>query len=190
MACPLCMLTPTALPLSACSPGRAVGAAAAGSSRTVALQQARACCVQVHRPVAWRLRAGGVWGSTAPDCFCTACTPACYCCQACCTGNGIDPESGPAFALPLHRHPTRRPHPAAPYPPTRTLRCSGPAAPSAKRVTLRTLREKYKRGEPISMVTAYDYPSAVHVSTGVFCQWGWAESDPAGGTRAGRTACK
>ncbi|KAI3426433.1 hypothetical protein D9Q98_008801 [Chlorella vulgaris] len=40
---------------------------------------------------------------------------------------------------------------------------SGPAAASPKRVTLRTLREKYKRGEPISMVTAYDYPSAVHV---------------------------
>lgn len=40
----------------------------------------------------------------------------------------------------------------------------GPQAPSPKRVTLRTLREKYQRGEPISMVTAYDYPSAVHVS--------------------------
>ncbi|GAB4817262.1 hypothetical protein N2152v2_004308 [Parachlorella kessleri] len=40
---------------------------------------------------------------------------------------------------------------------------SGPSAPSPKRVTLRTLRDKYQRGEPISMVTAYDYPSAVHV---------------------------
>lgn len=40
---------------------------------------------------------------------------------------------------------------------------SGPSAPSPRRVTLRTLRDKYKRGEPISMVTAYDYPSAVHV---------------------------
>lgn len=42
--------------------------------------------------------------------------------------------------------------------------CSGPSAPSPRRITLRTLRDKYKRGEPISMVTAYDYPSAVHVS--------------------------
>ena len=41
--------------------------------------------------------------------------------------------------------------------------CSGPSSPSPKRVTLRTLRDKYVRGEPISMVTAYDYPSAVHV---------------------------
>ncbi|KAL4418957.1 hypothetical protein ABPG77_001779 [Micractinium sp. CCAP 211/92] len=40
---------------------------------------------------------------------------------------------------------------------------SGPSAPSPRRITLRTLRDKYKRGEPISMVTAYDYPSAVHV---------------------------
>lgn len=32
-----------------------------------------------------------------------------------------------------------------------------------RRVTLRTLRGQYERGEPISMVTAYDYPSAVHV---------------------------
>lgn len=45
-----------------------------------------------------------------------------------------------------------------------TACCSGPTSPSAKRVTLRTLRDKYRRGEPISMVTAYDYPSAVHVS--------------------------
>ena len=40
---------------------------------------------------------------------------------------------------------------------------SGPQAPSPKRVTLRTLRAKYARGDPITMVTAYDYPSAVHV---------------------------
>lgn len=40
---------------------------------------------------------------------------------------------------------------------------SGPAAPLPKRVTLRTLRDKYLKGIPISMVTAYDYPSAVHV---------------------------
>eukprot|EP00884_Botryococcus_braunii_P009825 jgi/Botrbrau1/18844/Bobra.177_2s0007.2 len=40
---------------------------------------------------------------------------------------------------------------------------SGPKAPSAKRITLRTLRQKYLRNEPLTMVTAYDYPSAVHV---------------------------
>jgi hypothetical protein len=41
---------------------------------------------------------------------------------------------------------------------------SGPKSPSPKRVTLKTLRTKYAKGEPISMLTAYDYPSAVHVS--------------------------
>ena len=40
---------------------------------------------------------------------------------------------------------------------------SGPSAALPKRVTLRTLREKYINDIPISMVTAYDYPSAVHV---------------------------
>ena len=40
---------------------------------------------------------------------------------------------------------------------------SGPKSPGPQRVTLRTLREKYARGEPLTMVTAYDYPSAVHV---------------------------
>ncbi|KAL4518179.1 hypothetical protein Ndes2526B_g01389 [Nannochloris sp. 'desiccata'] len=40
---------------------------------------------------------------------------------------------------------------------------SGPTTSSPKRVTLRTLRDKYLKGIPISMVTAYDYPSAVHV---------------------------
>lgn len=40
---------------------------------------------------------------------------------------------------------------------------SGPKAAPAKRVTLRTLRDKYLKGIPLSMVTAYDYPSAVHV---------------------------
>lgn len=40
---------------------------------------------------------------------------------------------------------------------------SGPSAPPPARVTLRTLRRKYARGEPLTMVTAYDYPSAVHV---------------------------
>ena len=34
----------------------------------------------------------------------------------------------------------------------------------AKRITLKTLRSMYAKREPISMVTAYDYPSAVHVS--------------------------
>lgn len=42
---------------------------------------------------------------------------------------------------------------------------AGPSSPNPKRVTLRTLKSKYEKGEPISMVTAYDYPSAVHVST-------------------------
>jgi 3-methyl-2-oxobutanoate hydroxymethyltransferase len=46
---------------------------------------------------------------------------------------------------------------------------NGPAPPSPKRVTLRTLKLKYERGEPISMVTAYDYPSAVHVSDNGGC---------------------
>ncbi|CAI5514354.1 unnamed protein product, partial [Closterium sp. Naga37s-1] len=32
-----------------------------------------------------------------------------------------------------------------------------------KRVTLQQVGSKYRRGEPIVMVTAYDYPSAVHV---------------------------
>ncbi|KFM28073.1 3-methyl-2-oxobutanoate hydroxymethyltransferase [Auxenochlorella protothecoides] len=40
---------------------------------------------------------------------------------------------------------------------------SGPVAPSPSRVTLRTLRRMHARGDPFTMVTAYDYPSAVHV---------------------------
>ncbi|XP_021906245.1 3-methyl-2-oxobutanoate hydroxymethyltransferase 1, mitochondrial-like [Carica papaya] len=32
-----------------------------------------------------------------------------------------------------------------------------------QRVTLAHLRQKHKKGEPITMVTAYDYPSAVHL---------------------------
>ncbi|XP_020585696.1 3-methyl-2-oxobutanoate hydroxymethyltransferase 1, mitochondrial-like [Phalaenopsis equestris] len=32
-----------------------------------------------------------------------------------------------------------------------------------QRVTLNQLRQKYRRSEPITVVTAYDYPSAVHV---------------------------
>ena len=42
---------------------------------------------------------------------------------------------------------------------------SGPQPAQARRVTLRTLRAKHARGEPLTMVTAYDYPSAVHVSS-------------------------
>ena len=57
---------------------------------------------------------------------------------------------------------------------------SGPSAPSPKRVTLRTLREKYGRGEPLSMVTAYDYPSAVHVS------WGLSRGEEAPGEAGAR----
>ena len=40
----------------------------------------------------------------------------------------------------------------------------GPTARSPKRFTLRQLRQKHAAGVPLSMVTAYDYPSAVHVS--------------------------
>ncbi|XP_072978845.1 3-methyl-2-oxobutanoate hydroxymethyltransferase 1, mitochondrial-like [Typha angustifolia] len=34
---------------------------------------------------------------------------------------------------------------------------------ATRRVTLTHLRQKHLRGEPITMVTAYDYPSAVHI---------------------------
>ncbi|KAG8391882.1 hypothetical protein BUALT_Bualt01G0233100 [Buddleja alternifolia] len=34
-----------------------------------------------------------------------------------------------------------------------------------QRVTLTHLRQKHKKGDPITMVTAYDYPSAVHLDT-------------------------
>jgi len=41
---------------------------------------------------------------------------------------------------------------------------SGPVSQNAvKRVNVRTIAAKYARGELITMVTAYDYPSAVHV---------------------------
>lgn len=41
---------------------------------------------------------------------------------------------------------------------------SGPISQNSnQRVTLAQLRQKHKKSEPISMVTAYDYPSAVHV---------------------------
>uniref|UniRef100_A0A0D9UYH8 3-methyl-2-oxobutanoate hydroxymethyltransferase n=1 Tax=Leersia perrieri TaxID=77586 RepID=A0A0D9UYH8_9ORYZ len=41
-------------------------------------------------------------------------------------------------------------------------------AAAPRRVTLATLRGKHRRGEPISMVTAYDYPSGVHVDAAGF----------------------
>ncbi|GMJ01392.1 ketopantoate hydroxymethyltransferase 1 [Hibiscus trionum] len=34
-----------------------------------------------------------------------------------------------------------------------------------QRMTLNQLKQKYKKGEPITVVTAYDYPSAVHLDT-------------------------
>lgn len=40
---------------------------------------------------------------------------------------------------------------------------AGPSAPNPARVTLRTLRKKYDAKQPLTMLTAYDYPSAVHV---------------------------
>ncbi|KAI4328840.1 hypothetical protein L6164_021165 [Bauhinia variegata] len=41
---------------------------------------------------------------------------------------------------------------------------SGPVTHSpSQRVTLTHLRQKHRNGEPITMVTAYDYPSAVHL---------------------------
>ena len=42
---------------------------------------------------------------------------------------------------------------------------SGPQSAPPRRVTLRTIRQMYAKNEPLSMVTAYDYPSAVHVSS-------------------------
>ncbi|KAF1002473.1 hypothetical protein AG4045_027705 [Apium graveolens] len=40
----------------------------------------------------------------------------------------------------------------------------GPKSQSPnQRVTLTQLRQKHRKGEPITMVTAYDYPSAVHL---------------------------
>ena len=41
---------------------------------------------------------------------------------------------------------------------------SGPSTQNPnQRVTLTQLRKKHRNGEPITMVTAYDYPSAVHL---------------------------
>lgn len=39
---------------------------------------------------------------------------------------------------------------------------TGPTSQN-KRVTLSQLRQKHKNSQPITMVTAYDYPSAVHL---------------------------
>lgn len=36
-------------------------------------------------------------------------------------------------------------------------------APPHKNITIHSLAAKKRKGTPISMVTAYDYPSAVHV---------------------------
>ncbi len=77
-------------------------------------------------------------------------------------------------ALVLHEHGALRPPaPCMTSPNTRYFTnkpehtvYSGPTAQSPSRITLRTIAEKHKRGERISMVTAYDYPSAVHVCKG------------------------
>ncbi|CAI9104898.1 OLC1v1003688C2 [Oldenlandia corymbosa var. corymbosa] len=42
------------------------------------------------------------------------------------------------------------------------------AAAAQKRVSLAELRRKYKKGEKITMTTAYDYPSALHVDIAGF----------------------
>ncbi|KAG5021818.1 hypothetical protein JHK85_018160 [Glycine max] len=43
---------------------------------------------------------------------------------------------------------------------------SGPTSQSStKRVTLSQLRQKHRSSQPITMVTAYDYPAAVHLDT-------------------------
>ena len=66
---------------------------------------------------------------------------------------------------------------------------SGPSPPR-KAVTLRTLRAKYARGEPITMVTAYDYPSAVHVRWRFFV-WRRGEGEgPRGARRRQQEATK
>lgn len=41
----------------------------------------------------------------------------------------------------------------------------GPQSAPTQRFNLRLLQRKYKAGEPITVVTAYDYPSAVHVDS-------------------------
>ena len=49
---------------------------------------------------------------------------------------------------------------------TATVRHAGGSLPSpnpnSQRITLRTIGRKYAQGDPLTMVTAYDYPSAVH----------------------------
>ena len=82
-------------------------------------------------------------------------------------------SSQPAAAAAAAAAPPRQSsHPGALHVPTRgfsnqpeTAVYSGPSTPSPKRFTLRQLRAKHRAGTPITMVTAYDYPSAVHVIT-------------------------
>ncbi|BDA43221.1 3-methyl-2-oxobutanoate hydroxymethyltransferase 1, mitochondrial [Coccomyxa sp. Obi] len=80
--------------------------------------------------------------------------------QACPIGRSLSLETG--YVNPLLRAPSTQVRHMASIQPEDTV-YSGPQAPSPKRVTLRSIRSKYSKGEPISMVTAYDYPSAVHV---------------------------
>jgi hypothetical protein len=110
-----------------------------------------------QRPVTRYSRYSSQASAGTPTSRLTRCTGACQGWRACpvVSAQHIGGRAAPGVPIASHTSMPRFRH------------RSGPAAASPKRVTLRTLREKYKRGEPISMVTAYDYPSAVHVS----CEW-------------------
>ena len=68
----------------------------------------------------------------------------------------VTPRHNPTSRLPISRTQSNLPSGGTVY--------GGPKdVQQAKAVTLRHLNEKYVKKEPITMVTAYDYPSAVHV---------------------------
>lgn len=93
---------------------------------------------------------------------------------ACVDGHTL-PVPGFPSLLPCQRELSSRHHPSTAVESGRgAQRCfsnvpdaavyTGPVAPAAlKRFTLRQLRAKYEAGTPLTMLTAYDYPSAVHV---------------------------